>query len=52
MSNITDKISYIDFINSGSKLSLKYNYCKPIIEDADKSFILFKKPSHNRTNYT
>ena len=46
MSNITDKISYIDFINSGSKLSLKYNYCKPIIEDADKSFIDFKNLRH------
>ena len=46
MNIIVKKISYIDFINSGSKLSLKYNYCKPIIEEADKSFVNFKNLRH------
>ena len=46
MNNIIDSISYIDFINSGAKLAVTNNYCKPIIEEYEKSFIDVKNLRH------
>ena len=46
MNKIIDNISYIDFINSGAKLAITNNYCKPIIEEYEKSFIDVKNLRH------
>ena len=43
---IIDMISNIDYINSGAKVASKYNYCKPIIKENSKSFIVTKKMRH------
>lgn len=37
--NTIDIIAYWDFIYSGSKSSIKFNYCRPEIKLADKSYI-------------
>jgi DNA mismatch repair protein MutS len=43
---VIDMIANIDYINSGAKVAIKYKYCKPIIKDNSKSFIVTKKMRH------
>jgi DNA mismatch repair protein MutS len=43
---IIDMISNIDYLNSGAKVAIKYNYCKPIIQQNYKSFVVTKKMRH------
>lgn len=46
MNLIVEKISYIDFINSGANLAIYNNFCKPEIADYDKSFLDAKNLRH------
>ena len=46
MNEIVNNISYIDFVNGGANLVKKNNYCKPIIEDYEKSFVDFVNLRH------
>lgn len=39
-------VSFIDFIKTGAKIAIKYNYCKPSITPKDKSFLDIKNLRH------
>ena len=44
---LIEKVSFIDFINSGAKVSIKNNYCKPSINKrSTKSFVKFTNLRH------
>ena len=51
LKNIARDLSFIDFINSGAICSIKNHYCKPIIEDSDKSFFDVKSIRHPIVEY-
>lgn len=40
------KIGYIDFINSGAICAIKNHYCKPIIDEKNKSYFIAKELRH------
>lgn len=44
--NTIGTIAYWDFILSGAKTSLKYNYCKPVIQMGEKSYINARNMRH------
>lgn len=46
LESIINFITYIDIIFTKAKISKKYNYCKPNIIEADKSFIDVKNIRH------
>lgn len=43
---ITNIITFIDYIKSGAKISILYNYTKPILIESEKSYIRVEKLRH------
>jgi len=46
LTNINDLITYFDLMYAKTFIANKYNYCKPVIEKNDKSFIEVKELRH------
>ena len=46
MIRLTEIVSEIDFLVSGAIVSVRYNYCKPVIEKEDTSYVNFTNLRH------